>query len=42
MSVLGAWRNAVGRDQLVEAFEVLAVAFSDCTSYELDLSLIHI
>ncbi|MFE6256620.1 YybH family protein [Agromyces sp. NPDC057865] len=37
VSVLGAWRNAVGRDQLVEAFEVLAVAFSDCTSYELDL-----
>ena len=28
VSVLGAWRNAVGRDQLVEAFEVLVTSFS--------------
>lgn len=37
VSVLGAWRNAVGREQLVEAFEVLATSFSNCTSYALDL-----
>jgi ketosteroid isomerase-like protein len=37
VSVLGAWRNAVGREQLVEAFEVLANAFSECTDYEFDL-----
>jgi ketosteroid isomerase-like protein len=37
VSVLGAWRNAVGRDQLVEAFEVLVTSFSECTDYALEL-----
>ena len=37
VSVLGAWRNATSRDELVEAFEVLASSFSDCTDYSLDL-----
>ena len=37
VSVLGAWRNAVSRDELMEAFEVLASSFSDCTDYSLDL-----
>ena len=37
VSVLGAWRNAVDRQGLVEAFEVLAASFSHCTDYELDL-----
>ena len=37
VSVLGAWRNAVGREALVEAFEVLATSFSECTHYAFDL-----
>jgi ketosteroid isomerase-like protein len=37
VSVLGAWRNAVGREQLIEAFELLAPSFSDCTDYALEL-----
>lgn len=37
VSALGAWRNAIGREQLVEAFEVLASTFSNCVDYEFDL-----
>jgi ketosteroid isomerase-like protein len=37
VSVLGAWRNAMSRDELVEAFEVLSSSFSHCTDYSLDL-----
>ena len=37
VSVLGAWRNATNRHELVEAFEVLASSFSDCTHYALEL-----
>ena len=37
VSVLGAWRNAVTRGELVEAFEVLAGSFSNCTDYSLEL-----
>ncbi|GAA2041518.1 hypothetical protein GCM10009819_29300 [Agromyces tropicus] len=37
LSVLGAFRNAVSRGELVEAFESLAASFSDCTAYALDL-----
>ncbi|WP_136706226.1 nuclear transport factor 2 family protein [Agromyces sp. H66] len=37
VSVLGAWRNATSRDDLVEAFEVLASSFSHCTDYSLEL-----
>ena len=37
VSVLGAWRNATSRHELVEAFEVLASSFSDCTAYSFDL-----
>ncbi|HEY6800754.1 MAG TPA: nuclear transport factor 2 family protein [Agromyces sp.] len=37
VSVLGAWRNAVGRDAVVEAFEVLAASFADCTGFDLEL-----
>lgn len=37
VSVLGAWRNAVGRAELVEAFDTLAMSFADCTAYHLDL-----
>ncbi|MFD4422099.1 YybH family protein [Agromyces sp. NPDC058484] len=37
VSVLGAWRNAVGREALVEAFEVVAASFSECADYALEL-----
>jgi ketosteroid isomerase-like protein len=37
VSVLGAWRNANGQQQIDELFTALANAFSDCTSYELEL-----
>ncbi|WP_173923141.1 nuclear transport factor 2 family protein [Agromyces sp. Marseille-P2726] len=37
VSVLGAWRNAVGRAELVEAFEVLVTSFSECTDYAFEL-----
>lgn len=37
VSVLGAWRNASNRAELVEAFEELAASFSDCADYAYDL-----
>ena len=36
-SVLGAWRNAVGQDELGELFTSLARSFSDCASYAFEL-----
>jgi ketosteroid isomerase-like protein len=38
VSVLGAWRNAVGRPEIDELFTLLGHQFSDCTSYELELA----
>ncbi|MFC8919497.1 YybH family protein [Streptomyces sp. NPDC057116] len=37
VSVLGAWRNAVGRDELDALFASLANSFSDCTSHVYEL-----
>jgi ketosteroid isomerase-like protein len=37
VSVLGAWRNADGQQELDELFRSLGESFSDCTSYELEL-----
>ena len=37
VSVLGAWRNAFGRQELDELFTTLGNSFSDCTSYEFEL-----
>ena len=37
VSVLGAWRNAVGQEQIDELFAHLGKSFSDCTSYEFEL-----
>lgn len=37
VSVLGAWRTASNRRELVEAFDVLASSFSNCTSYAIEL-----
>jgi ketosteroid isomerase-like protein len=37
VSVLGAWRNAHGQQELDELFESLAASFSGCTSYRFEL-----
>lgn len=37
VSVLGAWRNAHGQQEINELFTTLAKTFSDCTSYAFDL-----
>jgi ketosteroid isomerase-like protein len=37
VSVLGAWRNATSRSELVEAFDAVASSFANCTDYEFDL-----
>jgi ketosteroid isomerase-like protein len=37
VSVLGAWRNAANRAELIDAFETLSATFSNCTDYAYDL-----
>jgi len=37
VSVLGAWRNAYGQEQLEDLFGSLADSFSDCESYRFEL-----
>jgi ketosteroid isomerase-like protein len=37
VSVLGAWRNAHGQEEVDELFADLGESFSDCTSYDFDL-----
>lgn len=37
VTVLGAWTNAIGQQELDELFTHLAETFSDCTSYEFEL-----
>ncbi|MDD7835105.1 nuclear transport factor 2 family protein [Paenarthrobacter sp. AB444] len=37
VSVLGAFKNAYGQQELNELFEALGASFSDCTSYEFEL-----
>jgi ketosteroid isomerase-like protein len=37
VSVLGAWRNANGQQEIDELFEALAGSFSDCTSFKYEL-----
>ncbi|MFC9688868.1 nuclear transport factor 2 family protein [Kribbella sp. NPDC056951] len=37
VSVLGAWRNAYGQQEIDELFERLGRMFSDCTSYAFEL-----
>ena|SRR5687768_11500627 len=37
VSVLGAWRNAFGQQELDDLFTSLARQFSDCTSYNFEL-----
>lgn len=37
MSVLGAWRNAFGQQEIEQLFAVLGQSFSDCTSYAFEL-----
>ena len=42
VGVLGAWRNAQGREDVVEAFDVLAMSFSQCTSYDIELIAVDV
>jgi ketosteroid isomerase-like protein len=37
VSVLGAWRNALGQHEVDELFTALSRSFSDCTSYTFEL-----
>ncbi|WP_369268675.1 nuclear transport factor 2 family protein [Streptomyces sp. R11] len=37
VSVLGAWRNAYGQEELDRLFTALEKSFSDCTSYVFEL-----
>ncbi|MWB97806.1 DUF4440 domain-containing protein [Agromyces sp. MMS17-SY077] len=37
VSVLGAWRNGLGRAGVVEAFEEIARSFTDCREFAFDL-----
>lgn len=37
VSVLGAWRNATNRAELIEAFEELSTSFSNCADYAFDV-----
>jgi ketosteroid isomerase-like protein len=37
VSVLGAWRSAVGQQELNELFDVLGASFSDCTMFQFEL-----
>ncbi|MFE9406333.1 nuclear transport factor 2 family protein [Streptomyces sp. NPDC006530] len=37
VSVLGAWRNACGQQEINELFTALGETFSTCTSYEFEL-----
>lgn len=37
VTVLGAWKSAVGQQDLNALFEHLAAGFSDCTSFEFEL-----
>ena len=37
VTVLGAWRNAVGQTELNDLFAHLARSFSECTSFEIEL-----
>ena len=37
VTVLGAWKNARGQEELDGLFTHLAESFSDCTSYEFEL-----
>src|SRR3954468_3343294 len=37
VSVLGAWRNAIGQHEIDELFTYLGGSFSDCTSYAIEV-----
>ena len=37
VSVLGAWRNAYGQEQVTDLFAELARSFSDCNSFAFEL-----
>jgi hypothetical protein len=37
VSVLGAWRSAIGQEEMRELFHALSRTFSDCTSHAYDI-----
>jgi ketosteroid isomerase-like protein len=37
VSILGAWRNAIGQPEINELFTYLGQSFSDCTSYSVEV-----
>ena len=37
VSVLGAWRNAFGQEEVAELFDALGRSFSECTSFEIEV-----
>lgn len=37
VSVLGAWQNAFGQQEIDDLFQALGESFSDCTSYAFEL-----
>lgn len=37
VSILGAWRNAYGQQEVDETFALLGQSFSDCTAYDFEL-----
>jgi ketosteroid isomerase-like protein len=37
VTVLGAWMNAIGPDEVRQVFEQLETSFSDCRSYSVEL-----
>jgi ketosteroid isomerase-like protein len=42
VTVLGAWKNAVGQPALKELFDGLEQTFADCTSYEHELLAVDV
>ena len=42
VSVLGAWRNARGQQELDELFAALERSFSDCASFEFELQTVDV
>lgn len=42
VSILGAFRNAYGQDEVERTFRFLEDSFSDCTSYEFELQAVDV
>ncbi|WP_353827900.1 nuclear transport factor 2 family protein [Agromyces sp. SYSU T0242] len=42
VSVLGAWRNAIGSPEVDALFDFLGASFSDCTRFEVELLAVDV